>query len=412
MKTDFDVVIAGGGYVGLSLAVALASAQGAPHVALVDAAPVPPAPVTPANDTRAFAITPAGRRLLQTLEVWPPLADGAQPVLDMIVTDSRLEDRVRPVFLTFSQKDSAAGEPLAHMVMNSALLTALRQRAVDCGVTILAANAVDDFNTDEDAYISIRLREGGTLAARLLVAADGVRSRLRAFAGIRTFKKQYGQSGIVTTVAHERPHRGRAEEHFLPAGPFAILPLRGNRSSLVWTETHAVAERLVGEEDFVFLSELERRFGHHLGALSLVGRRHAYPLNLVLARDFVRPRFALIGDAAHGIHPIAGQGLNLGFKDVAALTETLIDAHRLGLDLGAIDVLRRYEQWRRFDTVRMGVLTDVLNVVYANDNQVLRMLRSTGLGAVDRLRPLRRFFTTQASGLSGAAPKLLTGEPV
>jgi 2-octaprenyl-6-methoxyphenol hydroxylase len=221
---------------------------------------------------------------------------------------------------------------------------------------------------------------------------------------------EYPQTALVATVRHERPHDGVAVEHFLPGGPFAILPLTGNRSSLVWTERREDARKLMAVDEFVFLVELERRFGHRLGALELDGPRQAFPLSLTLARDFVRPRFALLGDAAHGIHPIAGQGLNLGFRDAAALAETLVDAHRLGLDIGALDVLRRYERWRRFDTWQMGVTTDVLNRLFSNDFGPVRAIRDIGLGMVDRMPRLKSLFIGEAAGLGGARPKLLRGE--
>jgi 2-octaprenyl-6-methoxyphenol hydroxylase len=226
---------------------------------------------------------------------------------------------------------------------------------------------------------------------------------------------QYGQSGIVCTVAHERPHGGRAEEHFLPAGPFAILPLTGNRSSIVWTERTAQAEKLVAGDPLVFEVELEQRFGLKLGALSVEDKPRAWPLGLTLARSFVAPRLALAGDAAHGIHPIAGQGLNLGFKDAAALAETIVEADRLGQDIGALDVLERYQIWRRFDTMQMGVTTDVLNRLFSNDFAPLRAARDIGLGVVDRMPRLKSFFIRQASGLSalaGPMPRLLKGEPI
>ena len=240
-----------------------------------------------------------------------------------------------------------------------------------------------------------------------------MKSAIRDMAGIRTLHWDYGQSGIVATVAHERPHEGRAEEHFLPSGPFAILPLKGNRSSLVWTEPTREAERLVASDDMVFELELEQRFGHKLGALTVEGPRKAFPLGLTLAREFVRPRIALAGDAAHGIHPIAGQGLNLGFKDAAALAETVVDAERRGLDIGALDVLEGYQRWRRFDTLQMGITTDVLNRLFSNDNSVLRMARSFGLSLVDRAPALKDFFIGQAAGLTkGPSPRLLRGEAI
>ena len=231
-------------------------------------------------------------------------------------------------------------------------------------------------------------------------------------AGIKTVHWDYGQSGIVCTVAHERPHHGRAEEHFLPAGPFAILPLDGNRSSIVWTERTADAERLVAGDELVFEIELEQRFGLKLGEIRVEGKPRAWPLGLTLARAFVAPRFALAGDAAHGIHPIAGQGLNLGFKDAAALAETVVEADRLGQDIGALDVLERYQRWRRFDTVQMGVTTDVLNRLFSNDIGPLRVMRDIGLGLVDRMPRLKDYFIRQASGLSGDTPRLLKGEAI
>lgn len=401
-----DVLVAGAGYVGLSAAVSIKSS--APHlrVAVVDAAP----PGVWKNDQRASAIAAAASRMLDQLGCWAPLADEAQPITEMIVTDSRTLDPVRPVFLTF---DGAVtpGEPFAHMVANRDLNAALRQRANALGIDLIEGVAVSGFDSGT-ADVSVHLADGVVLKSRLLVAADGVRSRLREMAGIKVMTWDYHQSGIVTTVAHERPHNGRAEEHFMPAGPFAILPLKGNRSSLVWTEHTREAEQLIAADDMLFEAELERRFGHKLGNIRLDGGRRAYPLGLTLAREFVAPRLALAGDAAHGIHPIAGQGLNLGFKDVAALAEVIVEADRLGQDIGAIDILERYQQWRRFDTVRMGVTTDVLNRLFSNDLGPIRALRDIGLGLVDRMPPLKSYFIKQASGLSGDSPKLLRGEAI
>jgi 2-octaprenyl-6-methoxyphenol hydroxylase len=254
------------------------------------------------------------------------------------------------------------------------------------------------------------LSDDATLSARLLVAADGARSAIREQAGIATHGWNYDQSGIVTTVAHERGHNGRAEEHFLPAGPFAILPLKGRRASIVWTETKSEAERIVALPDVEFHAELEKRFGLHLGEIKVVGPRRAYPLGLFIARDFVAERIALIGDAAHVIHPIAGQGLNMGLRDVAALAEAVIDGARLGLDPGAMSVLERYQRWRRFDTAAMGVATDSLNRLFSNNSDVLRLVRDLGLGVVDRMPNLKEFFIREAAGLTGEVPKLLKGE--
>ncbi|WP_269584921.1 ubiquinone biosynthesis hydroxylase [Roseibium sp. Sym1] len=402
----FDVVIAGGGYVGLSLAVALKQGDAGLSCAVVD--PKPMADLH--KDPRASAIAAAASRMLTQLGVWPKIADKAQPINEMIVTDSKLRDAVRPVFLTFGG-EASEGEAFAHMMPNGVMMPALYKAAKALGVEFFAPGTAETFRSHAD-HVDLQLEDGSVLKSRLLVAADGVRSRLRELAGIRTVNWDYGQSGIVTTVKHERPHEGRAEEHFLPAGPFAILPLPGNRSSLVWTEKTSDAERLVRSDEFTFELELERRFGHHLGALELDGPRRAYPLGLKLARDFVKPRFALIGDAAHGIHPIAGQGLNLGFKDVAALAEVLVEARRLGQDLGGFDVLERYQRWRRFDTFQMGVVTDVLNRLFSNDNDILRAMRDFGLGVVDRMPSLKSRFIKEAAGFAGPVPKLLSGEPI
>lgn len=405
-ERSIDIVIAGAGYVGMAAAVAVKAARPHLSVSVVDAAP----PGAWERDTRASAIAAAACRMLDQLGCWAEIEPEAQAMTEMIITDSRAADPVRPVFLTFDG-EVEPGEPFAHMVANIVLNRALRRRARELGVDVVEGVAVQGFDVGGTG-VTVHLADGVTLEARLLVAADGVNSRLRDMAGIKTVRWEYGQSGIVCAVAHERPHNGRAEEHFLPAGPFAILPLKGNRSSIVWTEPTAVAEKLVKEDELVFEMELEQRFGLKLGELRVEGRPRAWPLGLTLARDFVKPRFALCGDAAHGIHPIAGQGLNLGFKDVAALAEVIVEADRMGQDIGAIDVLERYQQWRRFDTFQMGVTTDVLNRLFSNDLAPLRSLRDVGLGIVDRLPKLKEFFIRQASGLSGETPRLLKGEAI
>jgi 2-octaprenyl-6-methoxyphenol hydroxylase len=401
-----DVLIAGAGYVGLATAVSMRAARPDLQIAIVDAAPAG----VWEKDGRASAVAAAARRMLDRLGVWEEIAPEAQPITEMIVTDSRTSDPVRPVFLTFDG-EVGPGEPFAFMVANRVLNGALRKRAAELGIDLVEGVAVERFDRQPSA-LTVRLADGGSLDTRLLVAADGVRSRLRDMAGIKTVNWEYGQSGIVCTVAHERPHEGRAEEHFLPAGPFAILPLKGNRSSIVWTERTAEAERLVKEDIFVFETEFEQRFGLKLGEIHIEGPRRAWPLGLTLARAFVAPRLALAGDAAHGIHPIAGQGLNLGFKDAAALAQTVVEADRLGQDIGALDVLERYQQWRRFDTVQMGATTDILNRMFSNDLGPLRAVRDLGLGLVDRMPRLKEFFIRQASGLTGPTPRLLRGEEI
>ncbi len=398
-----DVLIAGGGFAGLALAIALRQALGSSFaVAVAD-----PAFGQPLRDARASAIAAAARRLFETIGVWNAVAEDAQPILDMVVTDSRLNDAVRPVFLTFDG-DIAPGEPFAHMIENNQLLEALVRQAERDGVVMRPA-AITDFERTAQV-ITARDSEDRITSARLLVAADGARSRLRELAGIATHGWSYDQSGIVTTVRHERDHHGRAEEHFLPAGPFAILPLKGRRSSIVWTEESREARRLVALDDAAFNSELERRFGLHLGDIAAEGPRRAYPLGFAVARLFIADRLALVGDAAHVIHPIAGQGLNMGLKDVAALAEVIVDAARLGLDPGDETVLERYQRWRRFDTMAMGVATDGLNRLFSNRSDVLRLVRDVGLGLVDRLPALKQMFIREAAGLVGEVPKLLKGE--
>ena len=398
-----DVLIGGAGFAGLSLAIALRQALG-PAFSVIVADPTLGGDV---KDERASAIAAAARRLFETIGVWGAAVDQAQPILDMVITDSRLGDAVRPVFLTF-EGEVQPGEPFAHMIENRDLVTALVAKARQEGVELRATIVAQCSSTRDSA--EVRLGDGTNVAARLVVAADGARSRLRERAGIASVGWSYGQSAIVTTVAHERDHAGRAEEHFLPAGPFAILPLKDRRSSIVWTEEQAEAQRVLALPDVSFHAELERRFGLRLGEIRVVGPRRAYPLDLSVARSFIAPRLALVGDAAHVIHPIAGQGLNMGLRDVAALAEVITDAARLGMDPGAPDVLERYQRWRRFDTMAMGVATDGLNRLFSNRSDVLRLVRDVGLGLVDRVPALKDLFIREAAGLVGEVPKLLRGE--
>jgi 2-octaprenyl-6-methoxyphenol hydroxylase len=399
-----EVVIGGGGFAGLALAVALRQALGETFTVTVAD---PALASATSKDPRASAIAAAARRLFEAIGVWDPVAVDAQPILDMVVTDSKLDDAVRPTFLTFGG-EVEEGEPFAHMVENRHLVDALVKKAKEVGVD-LRAKAVASFENGPQT-IAVALADGENISARLLVGADGARSKIREQAGIATHGWNYGQSAVVCTVAHEREHNGRAEEHFLPAGPFAILPLTGKRSSIVWTETTREAERIIALPDQEFHAELEKRFGLHLGELKVIGARRAFPLGLFTARSFIGERLALVGDAAHIIHPIAGQGLNMGLRDVAALAETIADAARLGLDIGAPDVLERYQRWRRFDTMTMGVATDGLNRLFSNSSDVLRLARDFGLGVVERLPALKRVFIREAAGFTGDVPKLLRGE--
>jgi 2-octaprenyl-6-methoxyphenol hydroxylase len=404
MSAQRSIVICGGAFAGLALALALRQGLG-PDIPVIVADPA--LSTRPSRDPRATAIVAACRRLFEALGVWGQVADGAQPILDMVVTDSKLQDATRPAFLTFAG-NVEPGEPFAHMVENRHLVDALAARAEAAGAD-LRAIPVSTYESRADG-VDVTLADGTVIEASLLVAADGARSKLRERAGIATHGWEYDQSGIVVTVGHERDHQGRAEEHFLPAGPFAILPLKGNRSSLVWTESRKEASRIVALSDDEFHGELEQRFGLHLGEIKALDKPRAFPLGYFVARSFIAERLALIGDAAHVIHPIAGQGLNMGLKDVAALAEVVVDAARLGIDIGQADVLERYQRWRRFDTMAMGLATNSLNVLFSNESTLLRTVRDIGLGLVDRTPPLKSLFIRQAAGLSGEVPRLLKGE--
>jgi 2-octaprenyl-6-methoxyphenol hydroxylase len=403
MAAQRSIVICGGAFAGLALALAFRQGLGADIPVIVAD---PALAMRPSRDPRATAIVAACRRLFEALGVWDQVSD-SQPILDMVVTDSKLEDATRPVFLTFAG-EVEPGEPFAHMVENRRLIDALVARAEAEGID-LRHTAVSTYDSRPDG-VTVTLADGNVIEASLLVAADGARSRLRERAGIATHGWDYDQSGIVVTVGHERDHHGRAEEHFLPAGPFAILPLTGKRSSLVWTENRAEAARITALDEAEFHNELEKRFGLHLGEIKALDKPRAFPLGYFVARSFIAERLALIGDAAHVIHPIAGQGLNMGLKDVAALAEVVVDAARLGIDPGQADVLDRYQRWRRFDTMAMGFATNSLNFLFSNESTLLRTVRDIGLGLVDRAPPLKSLFIRQAAGLSGEVPRLLKGE--
>ncbi len=404
MSSQRSIVIGGGAFAGLGLALAIRQGLG-PEIPVVVADPA--FTMRPSRDPRASAIVAACRRLFEAIGVWGDVASDAQPILDMVVTDSKLEDATRPMFLTFTG-DVEPGEPFAHMVENRLLIDALVKRAEAEGIE-LVSTAVSTYESRAEGT-KVTLSDGREIEASLLIAADGARSKLRERAGIVIHGWDYDQSGIVVTVGHERDHHGRAEEHFLPAGPFAILPLKGKRSSLVWTESRREAARIIDLPADAFNRELETRFGLHLGELQPLDKPRAFPLGYFVARSFIAERLALVGDAAHVIHPIAGQGLNMGLKDAAALAEVIVDAARLGLDLGQTDVLERYQRWRRFDTVAMGVATNSLNMLFSNHSTLLRTFRDIGLGLVDRVPPLKSAFIRQAAGLSGEVPRLLRGE--
>jgi 2-octaprenyl-6-methoxyphenol hydroxylase len=414
---ETDVIIGGGGMVGVTLALALA--QGGLKVAVAD--PMPQAALTDAKfDGRVSALAYASVRMYQALGVWPDLEADAQPINDILVTDAKLDREASPFSLHFDHRE--IGEPLGRIVENRHIRAALYKAAgASANIELISPAAMTALSQDGAAIVAT-LSNGESVRAKLAVAADGRDSAMRDAQGIGIVGWSYPQIGIVATVEHSRPHNGVAYEHFLPSGPFAILPMtpasssgavghkESNRSSLVWTEKDTLAPKILKASEMEFEAELSRRFGSHLGATKAAGPRWSYPLKFHLARSYVRPRFALAGDSAHGIHPIAGQGLNLGLKDAAALAESVLDAARLGLDIGALDVLKRYERWRRFDSFMLAAATDGLNRLFSNDIAPLRIARDLGLGIVDRIGPARRFFMRHAGGEIGKLPRLLRGE--
>ena len=404
--TQADVVISGGGMVGLPLALALA--QGGLKTVVVDAAP-PAKVLEPLFDGRVSALAYASVRMLRILGVWERLEPQAQPIREILVTDGAEGRPASPFSLHFDAEEIGA-DALGHIAENRHIRSALYGVVARQANLGLVAPASVRTLAVEAGHARVTLADGEEIQAPLVIAADGRESRLRGEMGIGVIGWSYPQTGIVATVEHERPHNGVAFEHFLPSGPFAILPMTGNRSSLVWTEATARAPGLLAADEADFHDELERRFGPHLGETRAAGPRWSYPLSFHLARDFVRPRFALAGDCAHGIHPIAGQGLNLGLKDAAALAEVLLDAARLGRDIGALDTLKRYERWRRFDSFTLAASTDALNRLFSNDIAPLRHIRDLGLGIVDAVGPVRRFFMRHAGGDIGKLPRLMKGE--
>ena len=354
-------------------------------------------------DGRASAIAHASVQLLRASGAWQRMAPEAQPIRDIRVSDG--ESRL---FLHYDHRDLGS-EPFGYMVENRHIRRALFDLArTQTGLTLHMANGVAALERGPGA-VEARLFDGREVRASLAIAADGHASPTRDAAGIPVAGWRYEQIGIVCTVAHERGHGAVAHERFLAPGPFAILPLKGRRASLVWTEHADLAPAIMALDDEGFADEMRQRFGDFLGATEIVGPRWSYPLALHHAERYIGHRLALVGDAAHSLHPIAGQGLNLGFRDVAALVEVALDAHRLGLDFGQLDALDRYQRWRRSDNMLLLAVTDGLNRLFSNDSDTLRVIRDLGLAAVDRLPALKRFFMAHAGGGVGKLPRLLQG---
>jgi 2-octaprenyl-6-methoxyphenol hydroxylase len=401
-----ELVIVGGGLVGLSLATACAGAG--LDVAVIDREE-PSRMIETAFDGRTSAIAFGSQRILAGIGVWDDVAGEAEPIREI-----RVADGDSPLFLHYDHSEIGP-DPLGYIVENRVLRRALLARvaALPNLRHLAPAEVATAERTKGRVTVTLRdgmLAEGGSVTGTLLVAADGKLSPLRQEAGIRTLEWRYKQTAIVCTVWHERPHLGIAVEHFLPAGPFAILPMTGDRSSIVWTERAELVPRLLALDVVEFHAELARRFGDFLGRIEVVGPRWSYPLSLMHAARYGAERLILVGDAAHVIHPIAGQGLNLGLRDVAVLAELIVDARRLGLDIGNADILSRYERWRRFDTVALTAVTDGLNRLFSNTIAPVAWARGLGLAAVNRLPPLRRFFMQHAMGMVGTLPRLVRGE--
>ncbi|MBO9545261.1 UbiH/UbiF/VisC/COQ6 family ubiquinone biosynthesis hydroxylase [Caulobacter sp.] len=412
MAHDADVIIAGAGMAGSTLALALAS--GGLKPLLVDPQPFE-AQLAPTFDGRSSAIAYSSFRQWRTIGAGEALAPHAQRIEQILVTDGRTPGAAArkppPAFLRFDSSEISGrieGEPLGYLVENRRIRQALAQAVTEKEIPVIAPMAAKALAVDA-AGAKLTLADGRVLSAPLAVSAEGRGSVLRKAAGIGEIGWSYGQSGVVATVRMQRPHEGVAHEYFLPSGPFAILPLTDNRASLVWTESTARGEALRNASPEAFHAHLMRRFGDFLGEVTIEGPTFVYPLSLSLAERMVAPRLALIGDAAHGVHPIAGQGLNLGLKDAAALAEVLVEALRNGEDIGAEAVLERYARWRRFDTVSNAVAFDAFVRIFSNDNPLMRLARGAGLAVVNQIAPARRFFMHEAGGGVGDLPKLLRG---
>lgn len=398
-----EVAVVGGGLAGLTLAAALGSAGVATAVIDRDS---PAIQAGNGFDIRTTAISFGSRQILEGVGAWQAMADQASPILDI-----RVADKGSPLFVHYDHRD-ADGDPMGWIVENSVIRAALMRRLAGLpSVRHLAPVAVTGVETGS-AAVRVRMADGRSVRARLVVGADGRASLLRKLAGIDVISWPYDQSSIVCTIGHERPHHGLAVELFLPSGPFAVLPMTGNRSSVVWSEKSSAMPSYLALPAPAFEQELLKRIGRHLGAVRVIGSRTAYPLSLQVAVRQVADRLALVGEAAHAIHPVAGQGLNMGMRDVAALAEVVADQVRLGLDPGAPEVLARYQRWRRFDNISLSLVCDGLVRLFSNDIAPLKLARDLGLGAVNQLPFARRFFMRHAMGVLGNRPRLVQGRAV
>lgn len=403
-QLDADILIVGGGLNGPCLA--LACAQAGLSSVVLDALPAATREGV-GFDGRAYALALASVRMLGALGIWDAVADHAQPMLEIKASDGRAGEGAAPFYLHFDHAEIEEG-PMGHMLEDRYLRRAL-MAAMEADPRVSHRASARVMSQDTNALASVTLEGGEVLQGRLLIGADGRTSGVATRAGIKRMGWDYGQTALVCAVEHEKPHNGIAHQFFMPGGPLAILPLPGNRSSIVWSESEPRASALASASDAEFMAALRPAFGDFLGDISLTGQRFSYPLSLSLASAFVAEKLALVGDAAHGVHPIAGQGLNLGLRDVSALAETIADAKRRGEDFARRDVLDRYQQWRRADTMGLAVATDGVNRLFSNDNPAIRAVRDIGMGALGAVPSLRRKFIREAAGLTGDLPRLMQG---
>ena len=406
MDFDADIAVVGGGLNGPALALALA--QIGLRVTVIDSLP---ATTRAAEnfDGRSYALALTSVRLLQSIGVWDAVQENAQPMLEIKVTDGRAGEGASPFFMHFDHAEIEEG-PMGQMVEDRHLRQALSQAVkAESNITLMDGETVTAQQTDSMGA-RLALASGKVLRVKLIVGADGRSSGTAQRAGIKRIGWDYGQTALVCAIAHDRPHQGIAHQFFMPPGPLAILPLTENRSSIVWSETTANAARVNALSEELYLDVLRPRFGDFLGEISLAGARYTYPLSLSLTHSMVADRVALLGDAAHGVHPIAGQGLNAGMRDVAALAEVVADAYRRGQDVGSATVLNQYQLWRRFDNTALALATDTFNRLFSNDNPALRLARDIGMAALNAIPSVRRGFIREAAGLTGTLPRLMRGE--
>lgn len=394
----YDVIINGGGMVGMSLGIALARAG--MRIAIIERGPMP-SQLEPTFDGRASAVALGSSMILDSIGVWELMQPHGEPILDIRATDSDT-----PMFLHYDHTE-VGDNPFGWIIENRHIRHALHEAGSTLeSLDIIDRSSIDAFETS-DTHITVHVKGRTDMRCRLLIGADGKQSTVRRLAGIGAHEWSYRQTAIVCTIEHTEPHHGLAQERFLPAGPFAVLPMTGNRSSLVWVEPEERVQLYMELPEDEFVQEIKERVGDYLGDLRCTGPRFTYPLSLMHAKSYIAPRIALIGDAAHGMHPLAGQGVNVGFRDVGVLAELLTEQFRLGLDIGSNDVLEHYQRWRRFDNVTMLAVTDNLNRLFTNSILPIKLVRGIGLWTVDKIPPLKRLFMRHAMGLVGDLPEMV-----